>query len=168
MPKTEDHLTGHRFKLSSNGFMYVIGKCLMRVLRVVWDLTGNRKSLRKNHTLTLKTIGCEIKCQFFPFLLREIEIWLQNQIKRTISGIKPTFFAWIRRISKIKISHHLAIITIFGLLPLFRVLPVIGHVWNYPQNTHQSFSYHMQKKFGSISNLWPVKWSSVFGILKKS
>ena len=74
----------------------------MRVLRVVSDLTGNRKGLRKNHTLTLKTLGCEIKCQFFHFLLREIEIWLQNQINRIISCIKQTFFVWIRRIWKNK------------------------------------------------------------------
>ena len=49
MPKTEDHFTGHRFESSSNGFLYVIGKCLMRVLRVVSDLTGNRKSLEKSY-----------------------------------------------------------------------------------------------------------------------
>ena len=99
-----------------------------------------------DHTLTLKTIGCEIKCQFFHFLLREIEIWLQNQINRIISCIKPTFFlSGYGVFEKIKISHHLANITIFGLLPVFRALPVTGHVWNYPQYTHQTFSYHMQK-----------------------
>ena len=29
--------------------------------------SGNLKCPKKNHTLTLKMIGCEIKCQFFPF-----------------------------------------------------------------------------------------------------
>ena len=38
----------------------------------------------KNHTLTLEIIGLESKCQFFHFLLREIEILAQNQIKRII------------------------------------------------------------------------------------
>ena len=102
MPKTEDHFTGHRFEKEPNGFLHVIGKCLVRALRAVWDLTCNRKCPKKNYTLTLKTIGCERKCQFFHFLLREIEIWLQNQIKRIISGIKPTFFVWIQRIWKNK------------------------------------------------------------------
>ena len=43
MQKTEDHFTGHRFEIEPNGFLYVIGNCLVRVLRVVLDLTGNRK-----------------------------------------------------------------------------------------------------------------------------
>ena len=67
------------------------------------------------------------KMSIFHLLLREIEIGLQNQIKRTISGIKPRFSPGYSVFEEIKISH-LAIITIFGLLPVFRVLPVIGHV----------------------------------------
>ena len=70
LPKTEDHFTGHRFEIEPNGFLHVIGKCLVRALRVVSDLTGNRKCPKKNYTLTLKTIGCERKCQFFHFLQR--------------------------------------------------------------------------------------------------
>ena len=35
MQKTEDHFTGHRFEIEPNGFLYVIGKCLVRALRVV-------------------------------------------------------------------------------------------------------------------------------------
>ena len=58
MPKTEDHFTGQIFEIEPNGFLYVIEKYLVRVLRVVVDLTGNRKCPEKNYTLTLKTIGC--------------------------------------------------------------------------------------------------------------
>ena len=43
-------------------------------------------------------IGCERKCQFLTFFVALIEIWLQNQIKRIISDILPTFFVWIRHI----------------------------------------------------------------------
>ena len=31
----EDHFTGHRFEIEPNGFLHVIRKCLLRVLRVV-------------------------------------------------------------------------------------------------------------------------------------
>ena len=61
-------------------------------------VTAYRKCLKKIHTSTLKIIGCERKCQFFNFLLCEIEIFLQNQIERIILGITPAFFVWIRRI----------------------------------------------------------------------
>ena len=44
---------GHRFEISSNGFLHVIGKCLVRALKVVSDVTGNRKC-RKNRMLTEK------------------------------------------------------------------------------------------------------------------
>ena len=74
IPKSEDHFTGHRFEISSNGFLHVIGNRLVRALKVFFGGTGNRKCLKKNHTLTLKMIGFEIKCQFFRFLLREIGI----------------------------------------------------------------------------------------------
>ena len=70
---------------------------LVRALRVFPGETGYQKCLKKNHTLTLKIIGFEKNCQFFDFLLREIEIGLQNQIKRIISGMEPTFFVWERR-----------------------------------------------------------------------
>ena len=58
LPKTEDHFTGHRYEIEPIGFLHVIGNCLMRLLRVVRDLTDNRESLKKNHTSTLKRIGC--------------------------------------------------------------------------------------------------------------
>ena len=32
-----------------------------------------------------------------------------------------------------------------GLLPVFRALPVTDMVSNYPENTHKTFSSHMQK-----------------------
>ena len=60
--------------------------------------SGYRKCPKKIYTLMLKMIGCERKCQFFSFFVALIEIWLQNQIKRIISGIIPTFFVWIRHI----------------------------------------------------------------------
>ena len=59
---------------------------------------ANRKCLKKKYTFTLKIIRCERKCQVFHFSLGKIEIRLQHQIKRIISGITPTFFVWIRRI----------------------------------------------------------------------
>ena len=43
MPKTEDHFTGHRFEIEPNSLLHLIGECLVRVLRVVSDMTGNRK-----------------------------------------------------------------------------------------------------------------------------
>ena len=65
--------------------------------------------------------------------------------------LKASFRVWNPRFSsgysvfgKIKISH-LAVITVFGLLPVFRALPVTGQVSHYPQCTHQKFSYHVQK-----------------------
>ena len=46
MQKTEDHFTGRRFEIEPNGFLHVIGKCLVRVLRVLRDLTCNRMCLK--------------------------------------------------------------------------------------------------------------------------
>ena len=34
VPKSEDHFTGHRFEISSNGFLLVIGNRLERALKV--------------------------------------------------------------------------------------------------------------------------------------
>ena len=99
MPKTEDHFTSHRFEKEPNGFLYVIGKCLVRALRV--DLTCNQECPKKLY-FNVKNNRLWKKFQFFHFLLRQIKIWLQNQIKRIISGIKPTFFVWIQRIWKNK------------------------------------------------------------------
>ena len=59
---------GHRFELSSNGFKHVTVNRLVRALKLVFDVTGNRKCLKKIHTLMLKMIGCGKKCQFFHFL----------------------------------------------------------------------------------------------------
>ena len=39
---------------------------------------------------------------FFHFFIALIEIWLQNQTERIISGIRPTFFVWIRLICENK------------------------------------------------------------------
>ena len=47
IPKLEDHFTGHRFEISSNGFLHVIGNCLVRALKVCFGGTGNRKCLKK-------------------------------------------------------------------------------------------------------------------------
>ena len=38
------------------------------------------------------------KMPIFSFFVALIEIWVQNQIKRIISGIITTFFVWIRHI----------------------------------------------------------------------
>ena len=44
-------------------------------------------------------------------------------------------------------------------------LPVRSDTTLSTRTRHFPITY--RKPFGSISNLWPVKWSSVFGILKK-
>ena len=49
----------------------------------------------------------------------------------------------------------------------FQAFPVTGQVSNYPQYTQQTLSYNILKPFDDNSNLWPVKWASVFGYLKK-
>ena len=51
--KSEDQITGHRFEISSNGFFRVIGNRLVRALKVVSEVTGDRK-FRKNRKLTEK------------------------------------------------------------------------------------------------------------------
>ena len=105
----------------------------------------------------------------FYFLLREIEIWLQKQIKRGLFRVKNLrFSSGYGYLKKIKISHHLAFIAVFSLLSVFRTLPVIVQVSNYPQYTHQTSHTTCQKPFGSVFNLWPIKWSSVVGYLKKT
>ena len=38
---------GHRFEISSNGFLHVLGNRLVRSLKVVFDVTGYQKC-RKN------------------------------------------------------------------------------------------------------------------------
>ena len=53
---------GHRFEIVPNGFLYLIGNRMVRALKEVSDMTGNRKCLKKFHTLTLKMIGSERKC----------------------------------------------------------------------------------------------------------
>ena len=47
LPKSEDQITGHRFEISSNGFLHVIGNRLVRALKLVSDVTGNRKCVKK-------------------------------------------------------------------------------------------------------------------------
>ena len=91
-------LTVKRFKLGTQTLLQVVGKGWNCGLVGVLITSGNRKCPKKIYTLTLKMIGCERKCQFFSFFVALIEIWLQNQIKRIISGIIPTFFVWIRHI----------------------------------------------------------------------
>ena len=39
LPEMTYHFTGHRFEIEPNSFVHKIGKCLVRVLRVVSDLT---------------------------------------------------------------------------------------------------------------------------------
>ena len=89
-------------------------------------------------------IGCGRKCQFLTFLLREVENWLPNHIKLIISCIKPSFFrldmAYLKNKNITSSGRHHC----FWWTSSFRVLPVTGHVWSYPQYTHQTFSYHMQ------------------------
>ena len=52
LPKSEDQITGLRFEISRNGFSHMIGNCRVRALQLVSDVTGNRKCLKKIHTLT--------------------------------------------------------------------------------------------------------------------
>ena len=47
IPKSEDHFTGHRFEISSNGFLHVIENRLLRALRVFSGETGYWKCLKK-------------------------------------------------------------------------------------------------------------------------
>ena len=67
---------------------------------------------------------------FFHFLLLEIKICLQNQIKRIIFGIKSTISVKYDVFRKIKISHYLAVITAFRFTSGIAALPVTGHVGN--------------------------------------
>ena len=87
--------------------------------------SGNRKYQKKFNTLTLKIIDYERKCQFFHFFVALIEIWLQHQIKRTILGIMPTFYVWIRPIWENKNitssdCHH-CFLTFFRFFGHFRL-----------------------------------------------
>ena len=43
----EDQITGARFEILSNGFFHVIGISLVRPLKVVSDVTGNRELTEK-------------------------------------------------------------------------------------------------------------------------
>ena len=54
IPKSEDHFTGHRFEISSNGFLNVIGNRLVCALQLVSDETGNRKCLKKISCINVK------------------------------------------------------------------------------------------------------------------
>ena len=80
-------------------------------------------------------------------------------------GYKTHIFG-IRRISEIKISNHLAVITVFRFTSGFSGNS--GQVWNYFKRVHQAISYHMEKPFDDISNLWHVIWSSVLYYLEET
>ena len=47
IPKSEDHFTGHRFEISSNGFLHMIGNRLVRALKLFSGVTGDRMCLEK-------------------------------------------------------------------------------------------------------------------------
>ena len=49
LPKSEDQITGHWFEISSNVFLHVIGNRLVRVIKLVLDVTGDRKCLKNRN-----------------------------------------------------------------------------------------------------------------------
>ena len=63
-----------RLEISTQTLLNDIAKGWDYFIGGVSKVTGNRKCPKTNQTLTLKIIGCERKCHFFHFLLREIEI----------------------------------------------------------------------------------------------
>ena len=116
----------------------------------------------------LKIIGCERKCQLFYFLLLEIEIWHENQIKRIIFGIKSTIFVLIRRIFENKN------ITPSGRNNCFSVYSRFSRHFRLPVTSDTTlsgrtrrFPITCKKPFIDISDLWPVIWSSIFNCVKK-
>ena len=113
-------------------------KCLLRVLRVVWDLTGDQRILKRSYFYVENRRLGKIISTFFRFMFREIEIWLQNQIKRN-SSLLSLCLAYFR-------------------------LPVRSQTT--PSTHTRHFLITCKKPFGSISNLLPVKWSSVLVFLK--
>ena len=52
---------GHIFEISSIGFLFVKENQLVRALILISNVTGDRKCLKKRHTLTLKMIDSEGK-----------------------------------------------------------------------------------------------------------
>ena len=110
---------------------------------------------KKFQTLRLKMIGCVRKCQFFYFLLLEIEIWLQNQIKRIILGIKTTIFIWIWRIFENKnitsSGRYHCFLVYFRFFRHFRS-PVTSKTTLSARP--RRFPITNKKPFDDISNLW--------------
>ena len=85
--------------------------------------------------MSIFSIFCYVKSKSDFRIRLNASFWVYN----------PRFSSGYVVLEKIKIWHHLAIITVYCVLPVFRPLPVTGQVSNYPQYTHQTFSYHMQK-----------------------
>ena len=88
-------------------------------------------------TCALKKSNFNVKNNRFwnySFLLREIEIWLQNQIERIISSITPTFFKLYTVygfFEKIKYQIIWTLSLFFALLQVFRAFPVTRNLRNY-------------------------------------
>ena len=128
----------------------------------------------KNYTLTLKTIGCGRKCQFFNFCCVKSKSDFRNRLNASFqvhifrTPKNPRFSSWYGVIDKIKISssgRYHCISVYFRLFRHFR-LPVT------PETTLSTrtrrFPIACKKPFDDTWNLWPVIWYSDLGNLKKA
>ena len=114
----------------------------MRVLRVVSDMTGNARKTGSKPKKVLTTRWCDIFI-FSNTPYTDEKRWLHTR-NDAFNLILKSDFDFTQRKKKKKISFHSLLFSTLKY-DFFKTFPVTGQVLNYPQYTHKTFFYNMQK-----------------------